>query len=455
MSYPAGVDPNWAETLNPVGIRDALRVHGCSGPIRVKFLGPNNNSKNQIYLGADLSDLSWLPKSPQVASSRSSLKLKNRSQPLGHSAIWFDWLTQAGLCRAPHAQLINYPQYPEVRLSGLLRDSPHAPSDLLSIDRRGKEPGRVLLLAVRKGSGVVGLIASAESRLARYLRVLLADSADGVLHRWDLLGEETQRAREDLLGELCRIHRLGFVPGERLLADGSVMAYDAPNAGGYTLERHLGVPANARNEPDFLGWEVKQHDVGTSRVTVFDVLPDHGCFVEMSAQQFFERFGRRTGQERYDFNGVARVAVGAERPLNLRLRGFEDGVPSADGAVELFVGEQVLMSWSFLRLSDRWGAKHERAVYVSSVKQIVGGRRHYSYHSDVALAEGARFTRFLQAVERGQIVADPACKLTRGAKGGWVLKARSAFRVNPREIASLYNRSETRRTCEPDTHSLV
>jgi hypothetical protein len=442
----------WADRLHPDELRARLLVSNCAGPVRVRFLGPNNNNKNQIYLGGDLSDLNWMPKGPQVSALRTSAKAVNRSQPLGHSSLDFHWLTPTGTCRAPHAQLINYPQYPEVRLSGLLRGSPNAPTDLLSVDRRGKVPGRVLILAVRGGTEVVGLVVSPESRIAAYLRLLLVDSTERVLHCWDLLGPVTQRSRNDLLSELCRIHRLGLVPGERLLGDGTVVPYDAPNAGGYTLERHLGVPSNARNEPDFLGWEVKQHDVHSSRVTIFDVMPDRGRFAELPAQEFFERFGRRTGENRFDFNGVARVGADPDRPLGLALRGFVRGVLEADGAVELRAGGEVLMSWSFLRLSDRWASKHQRAVYVSSDKAVVAGRRCYRYHPNVELAEGARFRRFIEAVAEGRIVADPACRLIRSDRGAWVLKARSAFRVRPSDVTTLYSMSESRLVCGAETH---
>ena len=57
------------------------------------------------------------------------------------------------------------------------------------------------------------------------------------------------------------MHREGWLSGRKLTAAGPI-PYAAPNAGGFTLEAELGITPNGIAAPDFLGWEVKQHDVG-------------------------------------------------------------------------------------------------------------------------------------------------------------------------------------------------
>lgn len=106
----------------------------------VRFLGkalaPNDNSKNQVYFGPGFSALNLLP-AGEVRPTPGSTTMK---APLNWS-----WLTPAGtLCQAPGAQLILYPQYPEVRLSGFLIGCAEAPSTVMA----SRDQGRMLLLGI-------------------------------------------------------------------------------------------------------------------------------------------------------------------------------------------------------------------------------------------------------------------------------------------------------------------
>jgi hypothetical protein len=58
-----------------------------------------------------------------------------------------------------------------------------------------------------------------------------------------------------------RINRLGWIDSKQLGGDGTPGPRNAPKCGGFTIEAELGIPKNSRIEPDFMGWEVKQHNV--------------------------------------------------------------------------------------------------------------------------------------------------------------------------------------------------
>src|SRR5690606_19684747 len=83
----------------------------------------------------------------------------------------FCWLTEEGrLAVAPHAKMIFYPQYPEVRFSGFLKGSKDAPSTLWSKEKRGTESGRILLLGLGNGRKVIGLTLPPEAPATREIR---------------------------------------------------------------------------------------------------------------------------------------------------------------------------------------------------------------------------------------------------------------------------------------------
>ncbi len=69
--------------------------------------------------------------------------------------------------------------------------------------------------------------------------------------------------RERLMSELRRIHHLGWIDSKQLDSGRNISPCHAPQCGGFTLEAEFGIPKNSRSEPDFLGWEIKQHKVSS------------------------------------------------------------------------------------------------------------------------------------------------------------------------------------------------
>jgi hypothetical protein len=158
-------------------IRQRFRSVGCER-LYAKFLAPNDNSKNQVYLGKSFDVLQQLPNRgihPDTRTGKQNYKAQ----------LDFGWITATGeVARAPTATLILYPEYPEVRFSGFLKGCEEPPSTLMV----SRAPGRILLLGVA-GSSVVGEVLPEDSPAARELRAILGDRELPVLAELDLVGQ--------------------------------------------------------------------------------------------------------------------------------------------------------------------------------------------------------------------------------------------------------------------------
>jgi hypothetical protein len=110
--------------------------------VYIKKLAANDNSKNQIYLGGSFDVLNILP-SGEMLEDRDG----DRKKETFKSKVDLHWVLDDGSSSlAPSAQLILYPEYPEVRFSGFLKGSKNAPSDLLT----SRTINRLLFLAVSR-----------------------------------------------------------------------------------------------------------------------------------------------------------------------------------------------------------------------------------------------------------------------------------------------------------------
>ncbi len=95
---------------------------GCTR-LFAKPLAENDNSKNQVYFGPGFHALNLFPNSGIFPDS-------SPQNPIFKAKLRFGWLLQDGqFAEAPSAQLILYPQYPEVRFSGFLKGCESAPSE--------------------------------------------------------------------------------------------------------------------------------------------------------------------------------------------------------------------------------------------------------------------------------------------------------------------------------------
>ena len=107
-------------------IADLMKRFAELGAIRAfcKPLAENDNSKQQIYLGGNFDVVQMFPFENVEATS-------NGKDSTYKAKLNFVWVSSDKTDLAAGAQLILYPQYPEVRLSGFLRGCKHAPNELL------------------------------------------------------------------------------------------------------------------------------------------------------------------------------------------------------------------------------------------------------------------------------------------------------------------------------------
>jgi MvaI/BcnI restriction endonuclease family len=430
-----------------VNLDDIQRLFADAGCTRLyaKLLADNDNSKNQIYFGPDFKALNLFPNEGIIAAD------SGRSGSIFKAKLEFAWLFENGsVVPAPGAQLILYPQYPEVRFSGFLRGCRLAPSALM----RTRQKGRVLFLGVAEGQ-ILGCVVSPTSLVAREFQARFPQPTIGVFNELALprILSETA-ARVALLQELRRIHRKGWIESKQLDNKGLLLPCNAPQCGGLTLEAELGIPKNSRSEPDFHGWEIKQHNVLSPErlesgvITLMTPEPTGGYYKEEGVPAFIQRFGypdKRGRPDRFNFGGIHKVGVQQKSTrLTIKLLGydtFKQRIMDANGSVQL-INESgfVAASWGFTGLLKHWTRKHEKAVYVPSECKKEPERK-YRYGPKVRLGMRTDFLLFLKAMSEGAIYYDPGIKLE-ASKHGAVVKRRSQFRVSSRNIPRLYETVE-------------
>jgi MvaI/BcnI restriction endonuclease family len=411
----------------------------------VKPLAENDNSKNQVYLdtGTNFSSLNVLPVR--------EIRLDTDNHRILKASLDFAWIDQDGsLSQAPGAQLILYPQYPEIRLSGFLRGCAQAPSELMTQRLRG----RLLILGVSESGLVMAAVVAPTSTAAREYRELVGLRQVGVFFELPS-GSRGLDSKAALISALRRIHRLGWVKSKRLRSDGTVCECPSPNCGGYTLEAELGIRPNATSAPDFLGWEIKGHTVsgfGRSEaggpITLMTPEPTLGYYKTEGVAKFIRRFGYRdrSRPDRLNFGGRHIVNVACDRTrLTLTLVGFDarkSKIVDASGGVSLQTasGESAAF-WRFADLMTLWTRKHAQAAYVPAMMRTTPERA-YSFGRIVRVGEGTDFLRFLKAMSDGIVYYDPGIKMERQSTAAPFIKRRSQFRIASRQIPALYEKFE-------------
>jgi hypothetical protein len=439
--------------LSRIDLTTVFRLLKDSGATEVlyKVLPRNANSKNQVYLAPDLSQLGKIP-SGEVSLHQSTSRKGGGVDAVFRSALNFYWIREDGrACLAPDAKLIFYPQYPEVRFSGFLRGCSDAPSSLYDKSRRGEEPERVLVLGVGNGTRVMGITLPPESPAAREIGAYHPRDAYGMFFILPIPGPAQGDGFPELMHRLCAIHQLDWVPSRRLDKIGNLVPCNASNCNGNTLESLLGIRSNGYSQPDFRGWEIKARNVpntatpGASVVTLFTPEPTAGAYVQDGLLAFLHRYGyadTRGRPDRLNFGGVYRANGSAHAKTNLRMvvDGFEAEARkySPAGAIRLLDHQdREAMSWSFVKLIDHWKTKHAHAAFVPAQQRLTPERQ-YRYGRSILLGEGADFGLFLAAVEAGKVYYDPGIKVENISTAKPVTKRRSQFRVNSKDIPVLY-----------------
>ncbi len=411
--------------------------HGCVS-LYAKPLAANDNSKNQVYFGTSLEFANLFPNNGIKAESTTILK----------AALDYYWLSASGtLSKAPNAQLILYPQYPEVRFSGFkdgCANPPEAITDRLS--------GRTLFLGVTSDSRIIGYVATNEEVEPGAID-RIAQKRIGVFRVLDIQALVTgSDTRSQLITALRSVHEKHWIESKQLNSHGLLEPCTAPQCGGFTLEAELGIPKNSRSEPDFLGYEVKQHGVTSfdrplsgSAITLMTPEPKLGFYAEHGVVKFIQRFGyvdRNGREDRLNFGGIHKV--GQVQPLTglcLSLVGYDAAagkILNAQGSIALLTREgELAAGWSFTEMMSHWTRKHAKATYVPSMSRKEPSLQ-YSYGHTVRIAEQTDFIRLLAAFAKGDVYYDPGIKLEQVSSAKPKEKRRSQFRIASKNISSLY-----------------
>ena len=424
-----------------------MRQNGAER-IYAKKLAPNDNSKNQIYLGGDFSVLNIIPHGiVETDSSAAAGSVRDRAK----ASVRFGWVDEDGYYVAPNAQIILYPKYPEVRMSGFLKGCRKAPSNVMNV----RDSGRVLFLGITRDGRMLGYAAAAGSPLANAVHALTTIELAGVF--FEISAEpRLGGTRQRLLQKLAAIYQKHWIRSQKLGADGRINPYSAPNGGGYTLEAELGITPNGYAEPDYLGWEIKQYSVNNfekyrpkSPVTLLTPEPTGGFYREQGVEAFVRRFGYsdKNGKVgRYNFGGVysSVKSCHADTGLKLRLTGydFETGkITDLDKGIALLdKHEETAALWPYARIIEHWNRKHAQAAYIPSLHMKEPPQ--YCYGSRIQLCEQTDLTLFLKAVASGVVYYDPAIKLEINESGKTSIKQRSQFRIRHNQLDQMYYSTE-------------
>lgn len=430
----------------PNRLMAAMRANGALRLV-AKPLAPNDNSKNQFYLGDDYKTIQLLPfgalrEDTKVAAGSKRARLK--------ASVEFHWLSGDGAAeKAPRANLILYPKYPEVRLSGLVRGLRDTEPARITI-QRGR--GRWLFFGITADGRILAYACAGGSPCASWAEAAVAGGRTtpvGVFHEFPLRAA----GRPDIMTALRRIADDGWIPSKRLDASGSILPCNSTNCGGYTLEAELGIRPNGRADPDYDGWEVKQFNVKNlavprgDRITLMTPEPNGGFYAEKGPEAFLREFGYGdgdVGRGRFDFNGTHRFGVRhADTRLQLALTGWDlakGEMSRVDGGIELIdLNGNIAARWSFESLLNHWKRKHAKAVYVPSNCETEP--RRYRYGKRVLACTGTDFPLLLAAFANGAAFYDPGIRIE-NVSGRKELKRRSQFRILMRNLPALYEKTE-------------
>jgi hypothetical protein len=416
---------------------------GCNR-ILFKSLAENDNSKNQVYFGSGFESINFFP----------NLQIRPDKNGLFKAKMNFFWVDGSGNeYPAPGSQLILYPQYPEVRFSGFLTGCKKAPSKLMA----ARQAGRILFLGIRFDGKVYGYVASPDDSLAKEIITHTELPQVGVFSEIFIVDKALgANPRDTLLKELNRIHLSRWIDSKRLDSNKRLLPCNAPHCGGYTLEAELGIIPNGFSDPDFLGWEVKQHNVRkfesyeTGVLTLMTPEPTGGHYRKKGVEAFIRKYGYpdKAGRpDRLNFGGIH--VVNQTHPtteLTMKILGydFDKGkIIDENGSIALVKNNDIAAEWYFADLLVHWNRKHNQAVYVPSIKRDSPALQyHYGYL--VRLCEGTDFLRLLGAFACGNVYYDPGIKLENASDPDKKkTKRRSQFRIKSKYISSLYKQITT------------
>lgn len=422
---------------------EVMRRHGAKRVI-FKLLANNDNSKQQVYFGGDFDVLRLIPHGDLLGEPTKNRGLMFKA-PLDLS--WIDIYSDAPPALAKNAQLILYPKYPEVRMSGFLKGCLAAPSILMqppTAEQRAlrEHTPRCLVLGICEGGKILAYVGAWESPLAIEAQSKISKGhVKNIATVFYELENQVEDSRVILLRRLSEIYQMGPIRSGRLNKFGILQEYQARNGAGYTLESLFNIIPNGRSEPDYLGWELKCH--GGGPVTLMTPEPELGVYCD-DLNRFFHLYGKETAI-RKDFTGKHQVNKCNDKTgLILTMEGFDpesyEVIDPAGGLVLRDTAGNIAAEWTFNKILTHWSKKHAQTAYVS-YQSIERDIRYYQYGPEVLLCRGAGLKSFLEAMYSSAIYYDPGVKMEL-INERWIAKKRNQFRVSWQHVEKLYESSE-------------
>lgn len=424
-----------------------------------------DNEKNQIYLGGALAGVTNIFPSTIHARSPSESNAKRKSRtgkPKLEARLDFSWLDLNGNRHdAPGTTIIDYFQYPEVRMSGFLKGCDDPP-DALRRDHQAQYGKRILVMGTALDGKVIGLVLTArDDPLAENFPDLPLAAGRGVLHVLTIDGQMCNDPA-DLIRQEIEVIVAGGWYSSRIKKGDTIEPFKGSQGGGYTLEALLGVGANGDKKPDKHGYEIKGYS--GSRISLMTPVPDYGYQGLHTFREFMEQYGLpgQKGDGSLRFTGLYRSGKpNAKTGFVLRVAGYDRIKDSfgdiADIGVELFDPGQgeVVAGWSVEKMANCWNAKHANALYLKfENRDGKDGLKDYRYASSWVTGSGTDVWKLLRAIDSGLVFFDPAHTIYADGKA----KVRPQWRINARDLPEamrvLYSSSETHTVSSPPTDNL-
>ncbi|MBO6729967.1 MAG: hypothetical protein JJ873_12925 [Maricaulis sp.] len=388
--------------------------------VYVKHLATKqDNEKNQVVLASEMNGLvNLFPARMALRAASQSRKKRNSSagRPIAEAGLDFFWMDRSGArFHAPRTRLIEYFQYPEVRLSGFLDRCQWAP-DAIRRDKQAAFGQRILAMGANSAGEVVGLLLTeAEDALVADFPDLTPSGVSGVLGVLSTTIGATTAPRELLISDLRGIVASGWHASVRNKG-GKIVPFSGNQGAGYTLEAALGVETNALKAPDIHGYEVKSYR--GSKISLMTPTADCGAEGEMGFREFMDEFAKPStkGDGSARFVGLFRAGkLNKTHGLVLGVAGYDPGTDRFSAApedvrVELRHHEtgRLVSGWSLEKLANSWNSKHAAAVYVRAEARTAPKGDEYRFLQPWLMCEGTDIWRLLRAIAVGRVYYDPA-----------------------------------------------
>ena len=400
-------------------LKDVLDMFGGRGVEVVYFkllATKQDNDKNQIYLGSSLEGAANLfPSNINFRAPSKSLnkRFSRKGKPKLEAMLDFYWLiNERSECQAPNTKIIDYFQYPEIRLSGFLSKCSAAP-DSLRRSKQSEYGARVLCLGSNKDGKTYGYVLNSKNHqfLHEIKNLPQHDSIQILRYQVTnrLSSSFSNSPKEQLLKEIRQIVNAGWHPSQKLNKQGKSIAYTANNGGGYTLEALLNIMPNAHKAPDKYGFEIKSHK--GDKISLMTPTADGGDEGKLSFSEFMNKHGwqSRKDVKRIVFTGPFKESV-PKKNISLFLKG-QTNTNQWLSESEIYVHLKKegyandVSLWSLSKLASSWEQKHAQALYIERERSNLN---QYRFLPKVYLCTGTSIWNFLKALKARKVEYDPA-----------------------------------------------